>query len=508
MTNRRAALLVALFAGVLYAPALGGGYVLDDDRAILFHPAVTGQAPVWQVFSREFWGAPLGQAWSSSYRPLTTLGFAFEHRITPAPWLHHLVNVALYGALAFLLCRVARRWLSERGAVVAGVLFACLPIHVESVAGLVGRADVLAGLFCLGAVALVGPLRPRVLCACACYLGGLLSKETVALLPLLVAWMAMVDLRRERAPRGAWLPALAPSLALAAVGLGYLTFRWRFLPPVLPAEFVLADNALHGVHGAARIWGNLAVLGRYAELVLAPVRLCADHTYADLVPPVGLFDPASPWSVVGLSCGAAALHSGWRAWCGRGRGLLFAVLIAYLLVGQWVMDLSVLIAERLMLWPSLWLCLAAAAALDRALDSARARVLVAALAGLMCMRTVTRVLDWRDEVRLLSSSAEACPRAVHGRLNLAEALTRAGRPAEAVWQYAMAAAGRSAFPGRFDVPALEAEARLALDERLRRMPELMGASDPRAFLAALHQYLLANGATAEARIVAELGRAR
>jgi hypothetical protein len=125
---------------------------------------------------------------------------------------------------------------------------------------------------------------------------------------------------------------------------------------------------------------------------------------------------------------------------------------------------------------------------------------------LMSARTVARTLDWRDEVTLLRSSAEACPRAVHGRLNLAEALQRAGSPAEAVWHYAVAAAGRQSFPGPFHAPALEAETGLTLSERLRQLPELVGAPDRRAYFSALHAFLLDRGAVAEAAIVAELAR--
>jgi hypothetical protein len=178
-----------------------------------------------------------------------------------------------------------------------------------------------------------------------------------------------------------------------------------------------------------------------------------------------------------------------------------AALLAYLLVGQWVIDLSVILAERLLLWPSVWIVLAAAAWLaPTAARSRPVRIALIAVVVAFSLRVVDRSLDWRSSLSLYESSTHACPAAVHNRLNLANAMRREGRSAEAVWHFGVAAAGRMAFPGPFEVAAFEAERTVPVEERLPRLPELVGA-DPATFWPGLHAFLIAEGALEEAAIV-------
>jgi hypothetical protein len=115
-----------------------------------------------------------------------------------------------------------------------------------------------------------------------------------------------------------------------------------------------------------------------------------------------------------------------------------------------------------------------------------------------------RTLDWRDTLALQQSSLAMCPRAVHSRFILANALRERGEVDASIWHYAVAAAGRSAFPGPFELPLLEAEDTLPLAQRLPRIPALVGAPDPTAYWGAFHAYLVREGATAEAARVREL----
>jgi hypothetical protein len=504
--GRRAALVVGLFAFLLYLPAVAGGYVLDDGRAILGHPAVNGAAPWWEVFVREFWGGRLDEVeWSSSYRPLTSLSFALEHRLTAAPWLHHLVNAGLYGVLCAQVTALAGRHARGAIALAVGLVFAALPIHVESAASLVGRADVLASIGALAAVSLALPAsgQPagwrRCALAAVVYLAALLCKETVALLPAVVGWLALLSLRRDRR----WV-LLRSTAALAAAGAAYLVLRHQLLSVDLPPDFVPADNQLAERAGWWRIWGNLAVLGNYAELTAVPIRLCADHTYSDVVPPTSLFGAGALHAWIGLALLAAMVWDGVRALRGRSPGLWFAALLAYLLVGHWVILLSVIVAERLALWPTAWLAVALAASCQgwaERIEPRRAAALVALLVALSTGLSVDRSLDWRDSRSLLSSSVDACPAAVHSRVLLADELSGDGEHREALWHSAVAIAGRSAYPEPFASALLDAESEMPLADRLRALPELAGAPDPARYLAGLRGLLIRLGARREAALL-------
>lgn len=66
------------------------------------------------------------------------------------PFGYHLGNTLLHGVVTLLFAHVARLLLRRSvPTAVAGLLFAAHPIHTEAVAGVVGRADILACLFFL-----------------------------------------------------------------------------------------------------------------------------------------------------------------------------------------------------------------------------------------------------------------------------------------------------------------------------------------------------------------------
>src|SRR2546430_12357122 len=62
------------------------------------------------------------------------------------------MNALWHGLVCVLVVLVLERWLSPAAAAAGGLIFALHPVHVEAVAGLVGRAEVLAAAGMLGAV--------------------------------------------------------------------------------------------------------------------------------------------------------------------------------------------------------------------------------------------------------------------------------------------------------------------------------------------------------------------
>ena len=70
------------------------------------------------------------------------------------PRSFHATNIALHCLATYLLVIFSRQVLRTRTSSslavwVTGLLFALHPVHVEAVAGIVGRADILAGIFFL-----------------------------------------------------------------------------------------------------------------------------------------------------------------------------------------------------------------------------------------------------------------------------------------------------------------------------------------------------------------------
>ncbi|OWF48997.1 Transmembrane and TPR repeat-containing protein 2 [Mizuhopecten yessoensis] len=128
---------------------------LDPVRAIQKNQDLRPETPILNVIYDDFWGTPLTHSGShKSYRPLCVLSFRLNYFLGELnPWGYHLGNVLLHVVVTAVFTHFARIFLRHTvPTIAAGLLFACHPIHVEAVAGVVGRADVGACLFFLLAI--------------------------------------------------------------------------------------------------------------------------------------------------------------------------------------------------------------------------------------------------------------------------------------------------------------------------------------------------------------------
>ena len=138
------ALGLVLLTFAAYAPALGAGFIWDDDDYVTQNPLLRdtdGLRRIWLTTD------------TPQYYPLVFTTFWIEHRLWgSAPAGYHALNVLLHALNALLVAHVLRR-LELRGAWWIAALFAVHPVHVESVAWVTERKNVLSALFYLLAFA-------------------------------------------------------------------------------------------------------------------------------------------------------------------------------------------------------------------------------------------------------------------------------------------------------------------------------------------------------------------
>jgi len=70
-------------------------------------------------------------------------------------WPYHAVNWILHACVAACVAELTRRLIANKGeiaAYIAGLLFAVHPVHVEAVANIIGRAELMCALGFLGAM--------------------------------------------------------------------------------------------------------------------------------------------------------------------------------------------------------------------------------------------------------------------------------------------------------------------------------------------------------------------
>jgi tetratricopeptide (TPR) repeat protein len=214
MATRWAGPLLLLATLLCYLPALAAGYIWDDDYYLTANPVLReagGWLRLWQP------GVTV------QYYPLVFSSFWLEYRIFgDAPFGYHLTNVLLHGGNAWLVALLARRLVLPWPWGIA-LLFALHPVHVESVAWITERKNVLSAWFyllaaigyldCEAARAAGRPWRWRHALASLAFVAALLSKSVTCSLPaallLAFAWLRQpID----------W-PRLRPLLPWFAVGL-------------------------------------------------------------------------------------------------------------------------------------------------------------------------------------------------------------------------------------------------------------------------------------------------
>ncbi|MCC6601184.1 MAG: glycosyltransferase family 39 protein, partial [Crocinitomicaceae bacterium] len=142
---RWALFAVLTFTALIFARSVFNGFVsLDDETYILGNPYIRDFSVngIKTIFSKFYFGM---------YHPITMLSYLIEYTLFGAdPLPYHFVNVLLHLLNTLIVFRLAER-LSEKKwtAVVVSLLFAVHPMHVESVAWVSERKDLLYALFYL-----------------------------------------------------------------------------------------------------------------------------------------------------------------------------------------------------------------------------------------------------------------------------------------------------------------------------------------------------------------------
>ena len=411
------ALALVVLAAISYLPALSGGFVWDD--------VIFAEEPVIHSPSglRSIWFSPADIRNEGHYWPVVYTSFWLEHKLWGlAPAGYHAGNIALHLLNCLLLWRLLVR-LRVPGAAVIAAVFAVHPVHVESVAWIIERKDVLSALFYLSAVLVwirfVEEQQPaRYALALLLFTAGLLSKSVVVTLPaalLIWHWWQQGRVRRIDLLRLA--PFVAVAVAITAADLSFYTSR-----EPLELGYTLVERTLIA---ARALWF-------YAGKLLWPADLAVIY-------PLWEIDAGDlqAWAYL-IAAGALAA----MLWLGRrriGRGplagvLFFAVTLGPVLgfVDYGYMQFS-FVADRFQYLAGIGVLavLIGAAAHGVAKLPARYRrgALGLAVAVVVALGTLTwrQARVYRDEVTLFSHVVAHNPAARDAHLNLGSALIEAER---------------------------------------------------------------------------------
>jgi tetratricopeptide (TPR) repeat protein len=411
--------------------SVGNELVFDGRELITRHEVLSAvpEAPgrLFETLTTPWWGAVNPE--QKLYRPLSsfTLGLAGVvagerydvDRPAGAAVPYKLFAVALKVICALLLTELAARLLGgARRGLIAGLLFATLPLHGEVLFDVAGVAELLCAALSLAACSAwlaAGPQplsRPAALAGCLALLfAAVHAKESAYALPLV--FLALDAGRAGRGGFGAGLRhALSKWPALLACGLVLaVALALRFavlggLTPELPAENTI-DNPLLGVDAPTRVANALRILacGLPIALGLNPLSsngsFNADYSLAQVqaLAPTAWPNLLGAGALLALLVLAVVLF----ARCRTRASLVFAYFLALLPVANLLLPIGTVFAERLLFFPSALLVLFLTPFLGRGGNLGLVVALVVSLGN--GYWTYSRAADWHSNADLWRHTA-------------------------------------------------------------------------------------------------------
>jgi protein O-mannosyl-transferase len=432
---------VALLTLTVFAPVVDFDYVnYDDLEFVAENPHVaTGISAAnarWAV----------ANAYSGTGGPLTWLSHMIDAQLFGLDaGAHHRTSLLLHTCNVLLLFAVLLTMTRATGrSALVAALFAVHPLHVESVAWVAERKDVLSTLFWLLTVwAYVIYVRTpgawRYALVVILFTLGLLSKPMVATLPfvllLLDIWpLERIDLdrlvrRRKKAARGPSVTQLVlekvPLMVLSAISIGLVFEAQRTIGAVAATETLPIGSRL-----ANAIVSYVAYIGK----MFWPVDLTVFYPYRAAIPPALVGGAALAMTAITVIAILAVrrfpfVTVGWLWYVGT-----LVPVIGIVQLGSHAM------ADRFTYLPLVGLFIIGAwggALLSgRAGLSSATQTIAAVTITLACAIVArTQVWHWQNGFTLWAHAVQVTPDSARTHANLGVALARGGQDSRAIDEY-------------------------------------------------------------------------
>lgn len=400
--------LAFAFTAVIYRPVMPGEFVWDDQGHFESNPLI-----------RRLTVSRVGEILSSTvydiYIPLTMLSFALEYPFSRgSPAVSRINNLFLHGGVLVLVyCLALQAGVTERAAGMAAFIFGIHPMHVEAVAWISARKDVLSTFFYFWALLqymryLRTRERGRYLLTLFLGLLSMLAKPMAASLP--VALFVCDSFTGRRLTRLSVLEKIP--LALMLFPLAWFTLSRNLGQGTAPLPVSILTW----------FWTFMFYLRKF----FIPFNLCPLYNWPG---PVSWPQEAYRNALLaGMALGGSGYLLRKRKWFYFPVMFYVATIFLVLRTSPHGAGLTP-VADRYMYLPSLGFCLALGAAYDRLSRAVEnkgrgyfwgTQAVVGAIAGLLVFSAFHQALIWKDGYSLWGYVLRRDPGnpVAHGNLGL------------------------------------------------------------------------------------------
>lgn len=386
--------VILILTFIAYLPALQADFVNWDDGDYVYD----------NLFIRNlgdlktFFTTPV----QGNYHPLTMISLAINYAISGLDaWSYHLFNIIFHLVNCILVYKLCLH-LTNRNIIIAfttSLLFAIHPMHVESVAWISERKDVLYSLFFLAGLIsytkYVDTSSRKQYGLTVLFLAlSLASKPAAVIFPLAIL---CIDYLRQRRFNLKLIIEKTPFFLLALLG-GILTIiGQKEVGATGEAYFSLGNNILFGFYG----------IMMYAWKMLLPLNLSAFYPFPAINASLPVIYYIAPLFTIGL---AVALYLTWKKNRYIGFGILFYI-VNLLLVLQIFSVGSAVIAERYTYMPYIGLFLIVGVFLDKYTKSnhSKAFTYLFTVSVIFAFLTYKQSQVWKDGASLWDNAIENQP---------------------------------------------------------------------------------------------------
>lgn len=452
-------LVIAVLVAVMYFQTVGfDQYVLDDHLYVPGNSFVTrgigcdfgtedrlswecvqenfknifGKDVLVGYFQKENTGGLAG----GRFRPLSLYTFAIEYEIFggPSPQFSHFINLLLYTGICFLVFLISHQLaqkyeLNTWVPLIITVLYCAHPLHVEVVANIKGRMEMMATLFAFaGTYGLLKYLdstskKHLFLSLFSFFLGMLSKEETVTFLAIIPCLILMLKgINAQSIKKSSWF--LIP-FAL------YFVIRAQVFGDALNVsggsggEDLLLNNPFLDVGFSEKYATIFYTWWRYLELTIVPFPLTHDY-YPKHIPIVGFGNIRALLGVL-FAVGSVALMLIWRKKFPLICFGLYWYWVTFSITSNFVFNVGTFMNERFQFIPSFGLILSLVLLVHHYIKSVSIkRYLFVGFTLVFIGLSFTRAQVWESNYKLFSTDVEVSSNSIKSNMEIADELISKG----------------------------------------------------------------------------------